>query len=328
MEKPIIYIYTYSQKIDETAKDLLDAGFLVAVSYSCPWLFEDLIIIPEEEIKNRGAIKGGIKYIHDTYGEVGVILAEEYVTAEDILIVYSTMKENPESFVLSERENPSGTGSFEKVAYKIIRALFAVVQGRMVHDMHSGVRGIPGQHLSVFYDMHGKDRDLLLGQIMALRRLNIPLAQCKAVSQGTSAAAHTVFELLKDIVRVGMLFFMFVSSSLLSAIIDLGIFSGMLYFATNSLFIASATARVISSIINFTINQSVVFQQKGQQNKWKMLLKYYALVIILWTIDYLLLLLFVNVFEFNSVLAKFIVGVLIYAVSFISQRDYVFKHKK
>ena len=101
----------------------------------------------------------------------------------------------------------------------------------------------------------------------------------------------------------------------------------MLAFATDSLLFASATGRAISSIVNFTINQSVVFSHKGQQNKWKMLLKYYVLVITLWTIDYFALLLFVRVFGFNPIIAKAIVGVLIYAISFVFQRDFVFNHK-
>ncbi|MCK5130332.1 MAG: GtrA family protein [Clostridiales bacterium] len=327
MEKPIVYIHTYTEKIDQTAKAMLASGFLVAVPYTCPWTYEGIIVVPDYKIKKRGVIRGGIKHIHDIYGERDIILAEEYVTAEDVMLVYSTMQEHPESFVLSEREDPTGSSRFEKAASKIIRGLFAIVQGRLVHDMHSGVRGLPGQYLSAFYDMKGKDRDQLLGQIMSLRRLSIPLVQCNAISQGTRATAHTVLELLKDIGRVGMLFMMFVSSSLFSAVVDFSIYTAMLHFLTPSLFVASATARAISSIINFTINQSVVFQHTQAKSKWKMLAKYYMLVVSLWTIDLLVLLLFVKVFGFNPIIAKFIVGAMIYAISFIFQRDFVFKEK-
>ncbi len=328
MIKPIVYIYTYSSKIDKTAKALLNAGFSVALPYSCPWAYEEIIKIPEREIVSRGVIRGGLKYLFDNYNKPDVILAEEYVTAEDVLVVHRAMQENPEALVLAERENPSGSGRFEKVAYSIIRALFAVVQGRTVHDMHSGVRGIPGQYLQVFFDMTGSDRDFLLGQIMTLRRLNIQLVQCDAITQGQSSAAHSVSELIKDIARVAMLFVHFVSSSLLSAVIDLGVYTLMLKLFTESLFISSATARVISSLFNFIINQSVVFKQNKPQNKWKTIIKYYFLAIALWTLDFLVLLLFVNVLGVDQILAKVITGIIVYAISFTIQRDFVFKSKK
>ena len=327
MKKPIVFIYTFSKKADITAKVLMDAGFSVALPEGCEWAFEGTIKIPEKETKKRGVIRGGLKYLNDNFSSPDVILAEEYVTAEDVLVVYGAMQEEPEALVLAERENPSGNGGFERAAYAIIRVLFTIVQGRAVHDMHSGVRGIPGQYLPVFYDMPGSDRDFLLGQIMALRRLNIRLVQCKAVTQGESSAAHSVKELLKDIVKVAMLFLKFVSSSLMSAVVDIGVYTLMLHLATDSLFVSSATARVISSLFNFTFNQSVVFKQNSPQSRWVSMFKYYILVVLLWTVDYLGLLLLVRVLGLNRILAKVIIGAIVYAISFTTQRDVVFKHK-
>ena len=328
MKKPIVFIYTFSDKIDLTARALLDAGFKIALPYDCSWAYEDTIRIPKEEIEKRGVIRGGLKYLNDNFDSLDVIMAEEYVTAEDVLVVHDAMQENPEALVLAERENPSGGGKFERIAYAIIRVLFAIVQGRTVHDMHSGVRGIPGQYLPVFFDMKGSDRDFLLGQIMALRRLDIKLVQCRAATQGKSSAAHTVPELLKDILRVAMLFFMFVSSSLLAAIIDNGVLYLMLRFFTETLWVASSTARAISSIINYSINHKVVFKHKGQQNKFKMLAKYYMLVFPLWGIHYFGLYLFVNAFGVSPLLSNIVVGTIVYAMSFLFQRDFVFKNKK
>ena len=59
-----------------------------------------------------------------------------------------------------------------------------------------------------------------------------------------------------------------------------------------------------------------------------MLTKYDMLVLPLWLIHYFGLILFVNVFGVNIILANIFVGGLIYAMSFLFQRDYVFKHKK
>jgi putative flippase GtrA len=328
MKKPIIYIFSYSNNVDLTAPAMIKAGFEVAVPYDCPWAFDGLILIPKSDIDKRGKIRGGLKYLHDEYGDTDVILAEEYVTAEDILIVYATMQDNPEALVLSERDNPAGDGKFEKTAYKVIKTLFAVVQGKMVHDMHSGVRGIPYQYLSAFYDMPGKEENFLMGQIMSLRKLNIQLAQCRAVTQGKSSAAHSVKGLFKDILKVCMLFLTFISSSLLSTAIDYSIYVTLWNFVTDSLILSSGIARIISSIANFAINQSVVFRHKSAQNKWKIITKYYMLVIPLWLIDCFGLLQFVYQLGFNPMIAKLVVGLLIYSFSFIFQRDFVFKNKK
>ncbi len=328
MKKPIVFIYTFSNEVDLTARALIKAGYRVALPYDCEWAGADIIKIPKSEIDERGVIRGGLHYLDGSYDSPDVILAEEYVTAEDILLVEDKMLQEPDSLVLAERENPSGDGRFEKIAYSIIRGLFTVVQGKAVHDMHSGVRGIPGQYLSVFCDMKGTDRDFLMGQIMALRRLNINLVRCKAITQGTSSAAHSLRELLRDVLRVAMLFIKFVSSSLLATLVDNLALYLMLKFVTDTLVIASSTGRIISSIVNFIINHSVVFKGEGRQNIKKMFFKYYLLVFPLWGIHFFGLSLFVNVVGLSPVVSNIIVGTIVYAMSFLFQRDFVFKSKK
>ena len=99
MKKPIVFIYTYTNELDMTAKALLESGFGVAVPHGCPWAYDGIIEVPENEIKKRGIIRGGLKYLDDTYESPDVILAEEYVKAEDVLVVYGAMQDSPESLV-------------------------------------------------------------------------------------------------------------------------------------------------------------------------------------------------------------------------------------
>ena len=329
MNSTIVYIFTYNHQVDRTATALSALGYKVAVSPECPWATDDMISIPEAYIKERGTIRGALQYFHETWPDHDVVLAEEYVNAENVLEVIDALKKQENALVLGIRKDITKRHKkFDRVAYAMMRVLFNLVQGRTIHDIHSTLRGIPATYVPAFVDMQGDGREFLLGQLMALRRLGIPLYQQEIIATGPIHTTHTPWDLIKDISRIAFLFVKFVSSSAISAILDYSIYSFMLGLVSNNLLLCSGIARLISSAFNFIVNQMVVFREQQGQSKWRMLLKYYILAGVLFAINTGILYFLTYTCMINPFIAKIFTEALVYAASYFFQRDFVFKSKK
>ena len=74
---------------------------------------------------------------------------------------------------------------------------------------------------------------------------------------------------LKQFFKAHFVFIKFAASSLFSTAIDLAIFTLIIYFLEKPfpdtyIIIATTVARAISSVINYTLNKKVVFQEEEQ----------------------------------------------------------------
>jgi|GEM_PF-1890322 len=334
----IVYLFTNSNDIDKTAVSLLGIGFPVAIPFDCPWRVDGVVVVPEESIGLRGYIRGGLQYIRDHYPGYDVILAEEQVTAEDVLSVCDTLDNSDEAIVLGVRNMKHMKPGFERFAYRLIRGAYNLIQGRRIRDIYTGIRGIPASLTGVFSDMDGDGSGFLLGQMMSLRRLGIPVEQCEVSVQCQGKGVRTPAELLRDLWLVVKLFLKFASSSMAAAGVDYFIYSMALLllpsgtefslfhggFLVDKIIICSAIARIISSVFNFVINQLLVFKGRGI----RMLVRYYVLVITLWLVNTAILKFFTGVAGLNPYISKLIAEAMVYAASFVFQRDFVFKKSR
>ena len=82
---------------------------------------------------------------------------------------------------------------------------------------------------------------------------------------------------------------------------------------------------MVSATANFFVNSSVVF--KGNERLGKAALKYAGLAVVILAANYLLMRLLTLVLNWNLALAKIIVEVLLFAVSFVVQGKFVYRGK-
>jgi len=118
----------------------------------------------------------------------------------------------------------------------------------------------------------------------------------------------------------------FVLSSLTSFGVDYGVFTLLYLFVSKNITLCTVMARVVSSFMNYLINRKMVF--KSQSKGWGTLIRYYLLVVCLLLINVLLVNVLSHVLMIPALIAKPIVEICIYAISFSVQRDVVFKRRK
>ena len=145
--------------------------------------------------------------------------------------------------------------------------------------------------------------------------------------------ASTHFNPIKDSIKIYGVIFKFLFSSFASSLIDLAIFTIiealLLGRVDDSLRIFSATAgaRVISSLFNYTFNRKAVF--KSSESIKGSIVKYYILCVLQLCVSYMLVYAVTSILSLGSVMtvvAKAIIDTILFVISFRIQRRWVFKN--
>ena len=124
--------------------------------------------------------------------------------------------------------------------------------------------------------------------------------------------------------KKGLVPIKYIFSSGISFIIDQGIFSFLLLFFSNNIFIifCKLVARAISSFINFILNSKIVFMKSNDTA----LLKYYILVVSQAVISavsiYILKTIFLNTY---TLIISVCVDVVLFVVNYFVQKEWIFK---
>ena len=116
-----------------------------------------------------------------------------------------------------------------------------------------------------------------------------------------------------------------------SFVVDIVLFTVFKLILTNTLtikdtaiiFIATALARILSSIYNYLINSRIVFKNKDK----KTIIGYFLLVVIQMFASASFVSIFDKLLKINTTIIKVGVDVVIFIVNYIVQKEIIFKKK-
>ena len=168
---------------------------------------------------------------------------------------------------------------------KTTSMIFKIFVGMTISDTQTGLRAIPRAVLEELVDVYGDRFEYETNMLLAFKTKGIDFDEVKIRTVYIEENKSSHFRVIHDSWRIYKLilahFFRYTLSSLASAVVDTGayaILSAVLPLSGFALTAASGiTARVISSLLNFFMNQKLVF--KTNVDTKKALLKYYALAI-------------------------------------------------
>ena len=138
-----------------------------------------------------------------------------------------------------------------------------------------------------------------------------------------NASSH--FRALRDGWRIYKMILMFVSSSLLSFLLEYAIFLFLIWLTKSwtqatSDFFSTAVSRVVSSIFNYLYNKRLVFEAANRTS----FLRYTVLALFIFGCHFGLLYLFSVLCGIPEWISYAIVQLIVYPMSFVLQRKYVF----
>jgi len=224
---------------------------------------------------------------------------------------------------------------------RITSAVFKVFVGMTISDTQTGLRAIPRAQLEILNDVWGDRFEYETNMLLALKEHSIPFDEVKIRTVYIEENKSSHFHPIRDSWRIYKLilshFFKYTASSLLSSAVDTGLYvllAWVLHPVLNDPWLTATSvsvARVISSLLNFFVNQKLVF--KSKLSTGRSMLRYLVLAVLIFlgqfALTYGVYLLF-SIGE-AQIIARGIVYVIVmtalFVVSFLAQQRWVFSNK-
>ncbi|MFC6644608.1 GtrA family protein [Granulicella cerasi] len=273
------------------------------------------------------ALKSGFNYILASYPQIqGVVTADadgQHLT-QDILATAEALARSIHSqptVTLGVRSFDTDVPFRSRFGNTLTRWIFHLVTGTQVTDTQTGLRGFPTALLPELLPLEGERYEYEMNVLTHLcrrghRPLEVPI---QTVYIDSNRSSH--FNPIRDSMRIYFVLARFYFSSILAAVLDLLLFA-LAYEATKNLALSIVIGRT-SSLLNFLLNRSFVFHNRGSVAN--SLLRYYALAACIAGLSYGLLWLLTHQAHWNIFVAKLCVDTPLSLVSFAVQRTFIFR---
>lgn len=293
-----------------------------------------VIILHHPTNQGKGAaLKTGFQYVLDHLPEIdGVVTADAdgQHPSEDILKVASLLDQDPRAFYLATRTFNKRTPLSNKLGNLITRHVFLAVTGQKVMDTQNGLRGIPRWLLATLITIPQQRFDYEMAMLKTIADKKTTIVQVPTQTIYHQEGAVSSFRQWRDSYLIYQIllkdFFRFLSVSLLSFIIDYGLFLLFYQSLTGAyrIILAVIFSRLLSGVANYTLNRWYSFRSKVKLSR--SMLQYLLLFLIImvssaWLTDGVTLL------GLSPAWSKLVVDLILFMVSYQVQKKYIFNHE-
>ena len=212
---------------------------------------------------------------------------------------------------------------------KCTRVVMKYLTGLSVSDTQTGLRGIPAFFMEQLLMVKGERFEFETNMLLETKARKIPVVEVpiRTIYIEDNRTSH--FNPIKDSVKIYLIFGKFVFSSLSSSVVDLALFSlfcflmrGMEWGGVSYITAATVLARVLSALYNYSLNLKVVFQSGAAVKRT--LPRYLLLALVQMSLSAFLVGRLYPLFGGAEVLVKMPVDVLLFFLSFLVQREFVY----
>lgn len=213
-----------------------------------------------------------------------------------------------------------------KASSCITRFIFRLVSGKKIYDIQTGLRAIPRDCLPQILELAGEKYEYEISMLMELNNLKLGI---KEIDVEAFCRNNNTGNNLNPIVnswKIYKVILGYTFSSAFSAIVDIVLFSYFFYNPfSGKLLLSIVLARVISSLVNFFINRSVLLaKHKAEVNIRRHLIMYYSLAIVVLALSYSSTYLLTNMLGMNAVISKLLCDGTLFIISFFVQKRFIF----
>ena len=174
-----------------------------------------------------------------------------------------------------------------RMGNRITSFVFKAFVGMRISDTQTGLRAIPRKDLEYLNTIKGDRFEYETNMLLAMKQAYIPFDEVKIHTVYIEENKSSHFRAVRDSWRIYKLilahFFKYTLSSLLSAVVDEGLFLLFSLLLKNTVTgflltaIPMAIARVLSSLLNYFTNKKLVFHSKGHTGR--SMFRYFALAV-------------------------------------------------
>lgn len=269
------------------------------------------------------ALKTGLNYAGCNFPEAaGVVTADAdgQHAAGDVIRLATVLVKSPRMLVMGTRQFPPHIPFRSRFGNLLTRGVMRAVTGQRISDTQSGLRGIPMDFVPALLRIPQNGYDFELEMLLRCRReprgiLEVPI---DTIYLDGNRSSH--FNPLLDSMRIYFLFLRFSAVSLSTAALDNLVFLVAFRLLPNVL-VSQCLGRLVAGLFNYYLNKSGVFHSQARNARTAP--RYIFTVLFFGALSYSLIRLLVSV-GLSVQAAKLSSEGLLFAFSFIVQRDFVF----
>ena len=350
----IVPSYNPDEKLISTVKGLAEEGFddILVINdgsdeaHSQPFAevekLSQVTIIRHEVNKGKGrAMKTAFQYCMENRRDIaGVVTVDGdgQHRPKDVRACCEAMleKNDQNCVVLGCRDfTKPDVPPKSRMGNNITRGVFRFACGIRISDTQTGLRAIPTSLLPFMMEVSGERYEYETQMLLEMNKKGIPFAEVTIDTVYIEENASSHFHPFRDSFKIYSVILKFIMNSLLSFVIDIGLFTILEYVIGDRLehwamvLIATVGARVVSSLYNYYMNRSRVFE--AEVSVRSSLPRYYILCLGQMLVSYGLVFAFSKLLSTGNLLTsllKVIVDVTLFLLSFQIQRQWVFAEKK
>ncbi len=300
------------------------------------------IVLHHEENRGKGkALKTGFAHylsICEEKGLSGIVTADadgQHSVSDTVKVAQALTEEK--TLILGTRDFSGKDVPFKsRFGNRFTTFITRLLYGRTIHDTQTGLRGIPTSYVEKCLKLPGDRFEYEMGMLIdAIRRGMHPReVPIETIYENNNRETH--FSAVKDSLKIyGLIFryfFKYTVSSLLSSLIDLCIFSLLTKTVLRgfdpkwAIFAGTLTARIVSSLFNYTCNRKAVF--RDSKSVGKSIWRYYMLCGLQMFCSWLLVTTSYYLLRWDTTILKTIVDTLLFFISYQVQHRWVFAKEK
>ncbi|NTU89540.1 MAG: glycosyltransferase [Actinobacteria bacterium] len=282
---------------------------------------------------NRGkgtAIKTGLGYIGENFSEGAVVVtadADGQHSVDDLIRVCKAARVTKDSLVIGSRTFTGDTPLRSRFGNTVTRYVFMFASGLKLNDTQTGLRAFNANMIPALLGVKGERYEYEMNMLLGCSKNDVSIREVpiEAIYIEDNSSSH--FDTLKDSFIIYRDIIKFASSSLVSFLIDFGMYSSMIWLTSGfesslSILISNVTARTISASFNYYVNKKYVF--KSEESIWKTAGGYVLLAASILVLNTLLLTLLASYVISNKFAGKIVVELIMFTVSWSVQRFFVF----
>jgi putative flippase GtrA len=299
------------------------------------FVFEQLRRMPQCDVRahayNVGkgrALKTGLNHIALTYPDAAGVLtmdADGQHLPEDAVRVAEAHRTDPRALVLGTRQFQGEIPFRSRFGNVMTRHVLRYVSGINVTDSQTGLRLIPRHLWAAFLRLEGEQYEYEMNMLLTARETHTRVVEAPISTIYLDGNKSSHFNPFLDSMKIYFVLLRFCVSSLGTSAVDQLVFFAAI--SSGSTVAASmVAARLVASMVNLYANRQFVF--KSHADWLGIFVRYYVTLGAAGIVAYMAITTATRLLGWPVMTAKVAVECLLFLVSFVVTRDFVFGSAK
>ncbi|MDQ8735003.1 bifunctional glycosyltransferase family 2/GtrA family protein [Paenibacillus sp. LHD-38] len=305
--------------VDDGSGEAYSQLFIAARELGCT-------VITHSENRGKGhALKSGFRYFMQNSVIDGIVCADSdgQHLPQDIMKIASSIEEHNHSIVLGCRRFTGKVPLRSRFGNAATRLVYTFATGKRIYDTQTGLRGYSADMLDWLCRIPGERFEYEMNLLLEAPAAGFSFHEVAIDTVYLDHNKSSHFRPIIDSARIYAPFLKFSISSLSSAVIDI-LLLALIHFFSSSLLLAVMGARLTSSIFNYTMNKRFVFDRGKPSAIRTSMPKYFALVIVIFSLNYGLMHVFNERLGVPLLIAKLFTEAALFVFSYWAQRKFVY----